>query len=320
MIDLIYMYQLRACVRAHQIPNVELELSLDLPRTYISENDDATVAVKAEEIKKIMKDNLALLPNILPADITDMEDAIAAYNAALSAPKIAIDDRKAFGSDPIPDLINDSDIPKNNIGKLVHSYLPDLAHDFDIIARIGKSTGVRHTSIAVQYTDDATGVHLKNIKCTITKGQETIIKKSTKTGWVRAYSLDSGNWIVTSEDPEYTTDIQTNVGVDEDHIERFYIKLKKKDPNDPETTTGAYDLFAYDKVTLAPLPGVQVSIPELDYVNTTDEDGEDTKDMITPGQYTGTLFLTGYLPLDFVFTIEAAKTTTLQLYLESPTE
>jgi hypothetical protein len=228
MVDLVYMYELRGAMKANSLNKPELELSLSHPRTYISHNDDASVAVKAEEIKNILKNNKAVLTNIKDEDIDLMEEAILAYNDYLSAPREAIDHRKAFGTEIITDLENEADIPKNNMGKLIHSYFPNLAEGWDQAIRVGKSTGVRHTSIIAKCTDAETGVVLGKVKATISKGDVTLVKYSSALGYIRVYSLEAGNWTMVCEDPVYNTKTLENIGVDDHHIFRTNLVFQKK--------------------------------------------------------------------------------------------
>jgi hypothetical protein len=186
------------------------------------------VADIAEEMKNIMKKNLALLTNITPANIAEMDNEIAAYVNIIQKPKTAIKNRKSRGTDPIPRLLNSADIPKKNIGRLVQSYLPDLLDEWDAFARIGRSTSIRHTSIAIQCTEISTGIRLKNVRVTITNDMDTLTKHTTRKGWVRFNSLENGIYSVTTEYHDYITDIRTNIGIIKDKMVRLDIKLKKK--------------------------------------------------------------------------------------------
>jgi hypothetical protein len=228
MVDLVYKFQLRGAVKAHELNNFDLEASLSHPKTYITVNDDAGIGVKAEEIKNILKSNKDDLTNIKDEDITLMENAIQAYNDILNAPKEAIDKRKAYGTDLINNLLNETDVPKDNIGKLIHSYFPDLVPGWDQAIKVGKSSGVRHTSIAIQFTVAGTELKLKNVKCTVTNGSETFTAKSTALGWVRFYSLITDKWTATCELETFETCTLSNIEADDYHVERHYVPLQKK--------------------------------------------------------------------------------------------
>jgi hypothetical protein len=225
---MVYKYQLRGAVKAHELNKFELEDSLSHPKRYITNDDDAGIGVKAEEIKNILKSNKDDLTNIKDEDITLMENAIQAYNDILSAPKEAIDNRKAYGTDRINNLLNETDVPKDNIGKLVHSYLAGLVPGWDQAIKVGKSSGVRHTSIAIQFTVAGTELKLKNVKCTISNGSVTLTAKSSALGWVRFYSLITDKWTATCELETFETYTLSNIEADDFHVERRYVPLQKK--------------------------------------------------------------------------------------------
>jgi hypothetical protein len=228
MVDMVYMYQLRGAVKAHELNQFELEDSLSHPKRYITNDDDAAIGVKAEEIKNILKDNMADLTNIKDEDITLMENAIQAYNDILAAPKEAIDKRKAYGTDRINNLLNETDVIKDNIGKFIHSYFADLVPGWDQAIKVGKSSGVRHTSITIQFTVAGTELKLKNVKCTITNGSETFTAKSSALGWVRFYSLITDKWTATCELESFETYTLSDIETDDYHVERHNVPLQKK--------------------------------------------------------------------------------------------
>ena len=235
MFDLVYKYQRRARVFARNIPDNNLYASLKHPISYISNNADDVVADKSEEIKNIMKNNLLKLLNIENSMILEMEAAITAYRAELLSPKIAIEARKSLGTDPIPDLLKEADLYKIDIDDLVHSYLPDNAQEWDDTTIIGKPTGVRHQSAILHITDALTGVVLANATCTATNGIDTFVKKSSRSGWVRFYNLETDNYTFTLERKSNITVTLTNIGVDDIKLVKLEVKLQKIQPSTPPT-------------------------------------------------------------------------------------
>ncbi|MEI8205076.1 MAG: hypothetical protein WCH34_18810 [Bacteroidota bacterium] len=227
MIDTVWRYQLRARVFARTNNLTKIYQALKYEKTYISANDDATVADKAEEIMKIIKSNLSHLIYITLANITEMETSILNYRNVLLSPEEAIKDRKSTGTDLISAYLKEADIITNDIGDLVESYLEDLYPDWLIRAKIGKPTGTRHQSIKIKYLDADTETPLKKVKITLTNASGTITHTfySTKRGWITIYSLQSGNWTIISEFQNYITDIKTNVGVFDKKTIKFEIKL-----------------------------------------------------------------------------------------------
>ena len=230
MIEIVFKFMLRSAVQASELELPELEISLDHPITYFTATDDDTVSVRCEAIKKIMKTNLTTLTCLTAGDITDMEAAILAYNNSNKKPKEAIDNRKTKGTDEIVILLNAADPTKNNIGKVFHSYLPDAADLFDKAAFIGKSTGIRHTSIAIQILDSLANMPLKGVKITATNGTDTFEKLTTAKGWIRLYSLPNAIWNITIEYPNYITQHLLNIPSIDSKMTLLKIKLVKIQP------------------------------------------------------------------------------------------
>ena len=83
-------------------------------------------------------------------------------------------------------------------------------------------------SIVVRYLDSVTGVNLRNVNVTLTKGDVTLVKKSTILGYVRAYSMEEGNWKITAQYEGYEDDVRNNIGISENKIVRLEVKLVKK--------------------------------------------------------------------------------------------
>ncbi len=99
-------------------------------------------------------------------------------------------------------------------------------------------------------------------------------------------------------------------------VRHHHLKRKAILP-DVETTTGILELLVLDKVSMEPLPGVQLLIASLNIVETFDEDGETYNDKIAPGSYQAKMFMEGYKDIEFSFVIEAGKYTTLQFVMEA---
>jgi hypothetical protein len=252
--------------------------------------------------------------------VTAMTDAIKNFENVAAMPKSIIKTKKAQGTDAIPLLFKDFLENKKQIKKFIRTKFPAWLSTWNAINKIGESSAIRHTSVALQFKADGTDLKLKNVKCTLTNGSETYTANSTVMGWVRFFSLITDKWKATCELKTYETFTLSDIETDDKHVERYIVSLKKlplsEGETDPETTTGILSLIVYDKETQEPMEGVQNSIPALQHSNTTDEDGEDYKDGIKPGEYQGALFFEGYKPLNYNFPSEAGKTTTLQLYME----
>ncbi len=323
MVGVIFTNIGNSCVQAYNLGKPDLAKALDKNLTYLTSGSFARSVGRCTELLNFIIANNTTLTIVTPADVTAMTKAIKDFNTIINMPKSEIKARKAEGTDPIPGLLNDVDEIKYFIGKLLHAQRPDLAHKWDDEIKVGSPTGVRHTSIAVQYTDSETGVPIKNVKTTLDNGVNKYIKTSSKNGWSRAYSLSSDNYSVTSEHASFVTDTKTGIGINNRKMVTLFIKLQKKtittgggSSTDPEATTGILSTFVFIKSSGEPQPGVQISIPDLNYVNTTDEDGEDYLDEIKPGSYVGTIYLEGYNPIPFNIVIVAGQTLIQKFYLE----
>ena len=209
-------------------------------------------------------------------------------------------------------------------GRLFYSYLPAKIAAFDAANYIGKSSGRRSLSLVNHYTEKVTGVALRNVRVTISNGVKTIVKYSSKLGYARFYGVEPDNWTMTSEHETFDSDTKTNIGIDNKHIERFDIKLQKKpfsaDPSPipiSDATTGSLATSVFIKSTGLPQPNVQITIPSLNYVSNTDENGEDHVDEILPGTYLGIIYLAGYFSIPFQIVIVAGQTFEQKFYLES---
>jgi hypothetical protein len=320
--ETIWKFANRGSSQAFVLNKPDLAAALDKPLGFILRGKGGDVLGKATDLYNLMKQNESILTEIKVADFTEMEDVLKDYNDILNAPKEEIKEKKTEGTDPIPGLLDEVDVIKNHIGKMIQSYFAHLYSKWVEIIKVGSPMGVRKLVLVALFTDETTKVELRRIKVTMAKGENTFVKYSSKKGYVRFYSLENGNYALTAEHNEYKTFSKADIGIDENHIEKLEVKLQLNEvsDSDTDTTTGILSLIVYDKETGEPLAGVINSIPALNHSNTTDEDGEDYADGADPGDYQGTLFCEGKKPLNYTFTSEAGKTTTLKLYMEKETE
>ena len=224
--DVIYKYELRGSMKAHQLGLVELELSLDNPLSFIGDATGLDAITRATNLKEIMHDNIGVLTNITEDNITEMEGAIGSFSGIKNANKSAVDVKKSTGPDVWDGLLNEAEVPRTHIEKIVYSYFPDLAHEWDLAIKVGKAAGIRHQDLVFKYVDYDTNVVLNKIKTSMVMGTTRLLKHSTVLGFSRGYGMESGNWEVTSSDPRYVTDVQTNVGIGDGVVSRV-IRLKK---------------------------------------------------------------------------------------------
>lgn len=227
MIDLIIIYSLRASVKASELNLTELELSLDKPKSFFEKTDDDTCEIRCKSFKDIMKNNSTILTNLNSGNITDMETAITNFSNIKNRPRETSDSKKSEGTEKITKFLDQADVFRKNMGKLIHSYLPHNAAQWDAINKLGEAEGIHHVSLVLLYTDLVTEVPLRNVKATITDGETIIIKKSTQIGRIQVKGMENGNWTVTSEHATYTTDVQNNIGIEKGKIKEVKIKLTK---------------------------------------------------------------------------------------------
>jgi len=322
MVDCIFKFTERSAVVASITPDCkELELALDVPRSSITEYDDANISTRCLELFNIMKKNAAIFTNIKPADFTQMTQVMDDYNAILAAPKTAIEKRKASGTDIIHSLVIEAQGHMKNLVKIFHSYLPDNAHLADVAARIGRPSSVRYTSIALHILDSVGHMPLRKVKCTLTNGTDTIIRYSSRKGFIRFYSLPNALWTITLDYPDYQSYYQKEIATVEKQIVRININLVKNaapdDPSvDPDVTMGSLTTLVYYKSSQAPAAGAQNSIQSANYVGTTDEDGEDYCGELKIGTIQGVVYLEGYIPVPYSVEIKAGENVVIKIYLE----
>ena len=224
----VIKYAKKGAAKAYLIKDVELKKALDKGLTYITSADDDTAADRANDLKQVMKDNLEDLTNLVIANIDEMTSAIDAFKNKKPVPKEKIKQKKSEGTDPIPDLSIDMEECKKQMGNIVHSTFPALANTWDGFAKIGAPAGKRSISLSVQYLDETTGTKLRNVVATLVNNTETIVKKSSRKGYVRGYSMEEGNWTITSVLKGYEADVQKDVAIKDYQILRMVIRMRKK--------------------------------------------------------------------------------------------
>ena len=102
-----------------------------------------------------MNDNILILTNILPANIITMKGKVTSFTALKDTPVMAIETKKAQGTDQIDTFLYPGKVNMENMIKLVGSYFPasSLLNELELQAHI-RSTGERHNYIAVTAVDE----------------------------------------------------------------------------------------------------------------------------------------------------------------------
>jgi hypothetical protein len=270
----------RGCVQAHLLGETKMQESLDFPVTYIIRAQDKLALSRATDLKEYMKANMGKLTEIKAADITDMDNVITKFNDVMNLPESDIKTRKSEGTELISQSITKLETDKAMMGKLIHSYFGSLEANWITESRIGKPKGMRHISVQYKFKDADTGVAVIKVKCTLTKGELSEVKYTTKLGWMRAFSLEVGAWTLTAENDIYETVVVTNIAVDDDHIEKKEIMLQKKSVTDggggtPAPVSGFGNGFGsmYNSVTLETIAGGLVFLDKVAEPIVTEDDG-----------------------------------------------
>ena len=226
MISIVYLYDLRATAQAYNFEDKSLHAKLDKPLSYLKHTKDKDALGRCEELCDIMSENLTELTILDEDNITEMQDAIQKFRDISGQPKKAIKERKVEGTNPIPDLFKKIDKEAKQMGKLFKSFLPDFYEKWKADLKIGKPTGSRHTSYIGRFIDAATGVPVPNVEVTFTNGVNTFVLKSTKSGFIRLFSLLPGYYTLTAQHPMYTIEPIKNIGISSDVTINKIIRIK----------------------------------------------------------------------------------------------
>jgi Carboxypeptidase regulatory-like domain len=157
MAKTVVKYALRGLVKAKQTGNTTLANHLDHGLTYILQTAKTLAVQRAKEIKDQLNTNLGILTNITPENITEIDKAITAYDVLKDSPVIAIQERVATGTNPLPLAYTTAFTAIDNMYDLINSYFAEtnlpLVDQFTLAKQI-IATGIHHTGV--------TGIVLKD--------------------------------------------------------------------------------------------------------------------------------------------------------------
>ena len=143
-------YALRASVKAKKANNFDLYNKLNQSVSYLLFAPKTVAIARAEALRKLLSDNIILFPNILPANITEINNAIKAYDSVKDEPVTEIEYRSANGTDLLPKAFEDAFDAIDNMFDYIYSYFIEtksaLVEEFALAKQI-ISTGIRHTAI-----------------------------------------------------------------------------------------------------------------------------------------------------------------------------
>jgi hypothetical protein len=310
VVNTVFPLASKACVQAYALNKAELGESLDHPVTFLSKTSDGDLVGRASDLLKIMSDNIGILTQLDADDITAMQTAISDFDAIKDRPQAEIKNKKDYGTDPIPGLLDAIDVDKHSFTKLIQSSFAHLYPNWKDKIKVGAPIGVRKTSMIIRYFDLRTGALLTKVKSSVNGILASKVKYSTAKGYVRFYGLESGNYTLTSELSSYITDVKNNIGVSDAQVVNLNIRLQIIVP------TGTLDLLVLDAATGNPLSGALLSVPSISYQATTPASGKLLKNDLDSGTYEAILTCNNYKPLNFTFTIKNNETISLQYSME----
>lgn len=143
-------YAKRGKVKATQANNKTLANHLDHGITYISRATKTLAVQRAKDIKDHLNTNLATLTNITAANITEITNAISAYDTIKDQPITNIQSRTATGTNPLPAAFTAAFKAIDNMNDLIDSYFTGtnqpLVDEFDLARQI-LNTGIHHSGV-----------------------------------------------------------------------------------------------------------------------------------------------------------------------------
>ena len=283
MAECIIKYAGRACLQADQLHMDELKLALSKTTTYINKATGAVALARARDLRKLMSDNITELTIITPADLTEMDGVITNYDDLVNMPKGEIEKKKAEGTSRIAAAQKDIDKDKADLGKLVHSFLPQLAESYDNAVKVGLPTGVKKLRLEMHVSDAVGGSNLRNVSCQVTNGVKTIDAKTGKKGIARFYGLENGTWNVVAMKQYYAEFKQGDVSLSEDKIVKMEIKIRRNDV--PDNTVGSFALTVYNMQSGLKLAGLTMTLPSIDKTYVSDALGQLKGEGLAVGAY-----------------------------------
>ncbi len=112
---------------------------------------------RAQVLRDLMNDNLTVLTSITAADITSIDDAIAAYSVKMNDPVLQVEHKKSQGTGTLPALFKATDAVLDNMYRLVKSYFfrtqPAMVAEMGLAMQI-INTGIRHTIVNITLLDE----------------------------------------------------------------------------------------------------------------------------------------------------------------------
>lgn len=161
----VLKYSLRASVKARQLNNITLANKLSLAISFIIQAPKTLAVQRSKDIKDLLNSNLAALTNITAANITEIGNAITAYDNIKDNPTIDVQTRAATGTNPLPAAFAAATLAMDNMHDLVQSYFIDT--NIPLVDEIALSKQILNT-----------GLHHNGVEGTVTKNGVAVMGAS----------------------------------------------------------------------------------------------------------------------------------------------
>ncbi len=198
MVKMIVEMAFKAYVWAVDNDNDDLIEVFNVQLTDFDGIPESTALDKIKNIRDGINANIASMAsvNLLPADVTALDAAIAAYNAVKSAPEVAIG-HKETSTDTIVALFADIDKSIGLISRLIISQYGStnagMVNDFKNNKHID-DLPTHHSGIHTHITDEATGEDLEGAQLAIPKAGKSSV--SDINGIAEIIKIKSGDYHV----------------------------------------------------------------------------------------------------------------------------
>ncbi|MBI5219552.1 MAG: hypothetical protein HY958_11530 [Bacteroidia bacterium] len=150
MANAVIKYSLRAAAKARITGNTALAKQLETPYSYIYRAPKTTALQRAKNTRDAINNNLTLFSAVTSGNITEIDNAITAYETIKDSPTQAKQTKKAAGTDPLHDYFKHADEALDNMYDLVLSYYSDtkpaMVNEMTLARQI-LNTGIRTTGV-----------------------------------------------------------------------------------------------------------------------------------------------------------------------------
>lgn len=189
MSDGVFKLVKMARSKCQQIHNNEMLNKLNFHSNYIMRGDRQVCMDRANEISSLIHDNLAILTNILPANITAVNTIISTYSTARNIPEMTRKNKKSFGTALLKQALTDGRSSVLNMLQMLQAQYsvtdPGLVLEFKTLITINVM-GVHHTPVNITFIDAITTLFIIN----------GLLVRTTKKGAIRSFATNNKGVVV----------------------------------------------------------------------------------------------------------------------------